>query len=170
MLLFKNGALSEDQWRHLADGEDAPPSGHCILPLEWWQAERNVFQGSNVPVGISIAPGTNLDEIAADIPRLALIALPFPKFGDGRAFSMAVLLRERYGFTGELRATGDVLTDQLQLMMRCGFDAFEISNPHTQNAIREGRIAAFSHHYQAALGRENAAGSRPWLRRSAPGS
>lgn len=164
-LLYKNGAFIEDRWTTIATGEGLPPAGHIILPLDWWQAERDAFSGSNVPLGLRIEPGTPLDCFAEDVPRFALIALVFPKFQDGRAFSMAQLLRERLGFEGELRAVGDVLFDELQLMARCGFDAFEISDPATERLLRAGHRDALTHFYQPAALREIPAGTRPWLRR-----
>lgn len=163
--LYKNGAFVEDRWTNIATGEGVPPAGHIILPLDWWQAERDAFAGSNVPLGLRIEPGTTLDCFADDVQRFSLIALAFPKFQDGRAYSMAQLLRERLGFTGELRAVGDVLFDELQLMARCGFDAFEISDPATLRLLREGRRDTLEHFYQPATGREVPAGTRPWLRR-----
>lgn len=167
MALYKNGSFVADSWRHVQEGEGVPPSGHVILPLEWWQAERAVFEGSNVPVGVLIEPGTPVTEYAADIPRFSVIALSFPKYADGRHFSTAQLLRARYGFTGELRATGEVLLDQIQMMARCGFDAFEINHAATEHRLREGDAIWFSRFYQPSVLNEPPAGTRPWLRRSA---
>ena len=148
MALFKNGEFIEDRWRYLPDGEAAPVSGHVIFPLDWWLEERQAFDGSNVPLGVRIEPGAKLDEIASDIKRFSVIALSFPKFGDGRAFSLARLLRGRLGYKGELRAVGEVLSDQIQLMRRCGFDAFEISEAATETILRQGREPGVSHFYQ----------------------
>ena len=114
--------------------------------------------------------GASIDDIASDIMRFSVIALVFPKFGDGRAFSTARLLRERYNYSGELRAVGEVLTDQIQLMQRCGFDAFEISDPRTEKAIREGRTDTMRHFYQPGLASEVRPAGRPWLRRPRDGS
>ena len=168
MALYKNGAFVADPWRQVVDGEAVPASGHVVLSLEWWQAERQAYDGSNVPLGLRVEPGVAIDEFAADIPRFSLIALDFPKFGDGRAFSMAKLLRERHGFKGELRAVGEVLIDQIQPMQRCGFDAFEISDPVTEKALRDGQAPGVAHFYQPSLGREAPAGTRPWTRRLIP--
>ncbi len=165
MPLFRNGSFVTDAWRHVAAGEDPPPSGHVILPLEWWQAERAVFEGSNTPLGLKIEPGTSIEEFADELPRFSLIALVFPKFGDGRHFSTAQLLRTRYGFSGELRATGEVLIDQMQMMERCGFNSFEINNPATEKALRENSYTRYTHFYQPGLAPEAPAGTRPWLRR-----
>lgn len=166
MTLYKNGAFTADPWRHVLDGEDLPPSGHVIIPLDWWKAERQVYEGSNAPIGVLIEPGVPIEDYAEDIGRFSLIALAFPKFGDGRHFSTAQLLRARHGFAGEIRAVGDVLFDQLQLMARCGFDAFEISDAATEKKLRAGARAPFTHFYQPARLVEPRAGTRPWLRRS----
>ena len=164
-LLYKNGAFIEDRWTTIATGEGLPPAGHIILPLDWWHAERDAFSGSNVPLGLRIEPGTPLDCFAEDVQRFALIALVLPKFQDGRAYSTARLLRERLGFEGELRAVGDILFDELQLLARCGFDAFEISDPATERLLRAGRRDALTHFYQPSGEQEVPAGTRPWLRR-----
>jgi phosphoadenosine phosphosulfate reductase len=165
MALWKNGAFVADAWRTIAEGEDIPPSGHVIVPLDWWRQERAAFEGSNAAFGVVVQPGTPLESFAADIHRFAVIALAFPKFGDGRAFSMARLLRERYGFTGELRAVGDVLIDQIQMMERCGFDTFEIGDPVTERLLRERGAPTYALFYQPGAGAEAAAGARPWARR-----
>ncbi len=165
MALYKNGCFIADSWRPIADGEGAPAAGLVIFSLDWWKAERQAFEGSNVPLGLRVEPGAKIEEFAADIARFAVISLGFPKFGDGRAFSMAVLLRERHGYKKELRAVGEVLVDQIQPMLRCGFDAFEITDPATEKAMREKRIPGVAHFYQPAFGAEAPAGKRPWARR-----
>jgi uncharacterized protein (DUF934 family) len=166
MALFKNGAFVNDAWREIAEGDDAPPAGHVILPLDWWLAEREAFSGSNAPLGLRIEPGAPIEAYAQDIHRFAVIALAFPKFGDGRAFSTARLLRERYGYRGELRAVGDVLIDHIQMMERCGFDAFDIRDPVTERLLCERGAPAYQRFYQPGAGREQGAGSRPWARRA----
>jgi phosphoadenosine phosphosulfate reductase len=165
MTLYKNGAFIDDPWRHIRDGEAPSAAGHVIFPLEWWQVEKQTFEGSNVALGLRLEPGERLDEVLAELPRFQLIALAFPKFGDGRAFSTATLLRERHGFKGELRAVGEVLLDQIQPMLRCGFDAFEINDPFTEKHLREGRVPGVAHFYQPGLGAETKVGARPWTRR-----
>jgi phosphoadenosine phosphosulfate reductase len=103
--------------------------------------------------------------MAADLPRFDLIALDFPKFSDGRAFSTARLLREKFGYAGELRAVGNVLSDQIPLMRRVGFDSFEVTHGPTRRALIEGRLVEVILHYQPASPTESPAGIRPWLRR-----
>ncbi len=103
---------------------------------------------SNVALGVILDPDDPLDEIIPDLQHLKMIVLNFPKFTDGRAYSTAQLLRGRLGFKGELRAVGDVLFDQLQLMQRCGFTAFEITHEPTIRLLEAGRhsglVSSFS--------------------------
>ena len=99
------------------------------------------------------------------LTRLQLIALVFPKFSDGRSYSAARLLRERFGYKGEMRATGDVLADQIPLMRRCGIDSFEVQHAPTRRALVEGRSRKCATIYQPIPnGTEVPAGTRPWLR------
>jgi phosphoadenosine phosphosulfate reductase len=166
-MLWKNGSFVDDPWRTIAEGEDPPPAGHIILPLDWWLQERDAFASSNAPIGLRIEPGTSIESFAQDLGRVSLIALAFPKFGDGRGFSTAALLRERYGFRGEIRAVGDVLLDQMQMMERCGFDAFEIKDPTVQRLLAERGAPAYARFYQPGAGAEAQTGPRPWARRRA---
>lgn len=166
MPLYRNGAFVDDPWRHVAEGEDICPAGHVIVPLDWWMAEREAFLGSHAPIGVLVEPGTAVEALVEDLAHFSLIALDFPKFGDGRAFSTAALLRSRYGFKGELRAVGEVLFDQIQFMQRSGFDTFEITDAVTERALRAGKKPGVAHFYQPS--RDDAevpAGTRPWLRR-----
>jgi phosphoadenosine phosphosulfate reductase len=137
------------------------------VPRKAWLAEQERLANRNAPLGLLIAPGEPLDDIAADLGRFALIALSFPKFTDGRAYSIARLLREKHGFAGELRAVGNVLSDQIPLMRRVGFDSFEVTHAPTRRALAEGSIPEVKLYYQPTGLAEPAAGARPWLRSSA---
>ena len=138
MPLLKSGAIVADAWRHMPAGEALPPTGAIVVPFERWTAERETLLGRNTPLGVRLPNTRRVAELAPDLGRIELIVLEFPKFVDGRAYTQARQLRERYGYRGELRATGDVLRDQLQFMHRCGFDAFEIADP---NAVEIWRAA-----------------------------
>jgi uncharacterized protein (DUF934 family) len=164
--IWRDGAFHADAWTEL-DGEAALPEGPVILPKQRWLDQREELAGRNSPLGLLIAPGEALDDIAADLPRFALIALAFPKFTDGRAFSLARLLREKHGFSGELRAVGSVLSDQLQSMRRVGFDSFEVTHAATRRALAEGRIPEVHLYYQPTGTDASPDGTRPWLRRRA---
>ena len=104
----------------------------------------------------------------AGLDGIACVKVAFPKFTDGRGYSMGWLLRARLGYAGELRAVGDVLYDEMQLMRRCGFDAFEIVDEQTLALLRDGRrLETIRRFYQPGLESEVPAGTRPWARRSA---
>ena len=162
--IWRDGAFHRDAWSRAADA-GALPEGPAILSRKRWFAERGQLADRNAPLGLHLAAGEPVDDLAADLPRFALIALEFPKFSDGRAFSTARLLREKHGFTAELRAVGNVLSDQIPFMRRVGFDAFEVTHGPTRRALIEGRIAEVVLHYQPAGADEPPAGTRPWLRR-----
>ena len=168
MRLYKNGAFVEDSWRAVAD--EGPIDGPSILSLKRWTELRDTGDGSNAPIGVKLEAGEPVDAILPDLDRLSLVALAFPKWADGRSFSKASMLRGQYGFKGEIRAVGDVLWDQLQLMRRCGFDAFEIDNEPTIRALESGKKPFMDEFYQPGLEAEAPADPRrPWLRRAARG-
>ena len=159
--LFDGTRFVADPWRSLQDGEEMPAAGHVILTLEQWRTLGPI--SADVPVGLALGPATSLDSLD-DIARFAVLALAFPKFSDGRAYSLGHRLRTTFGYRGELRASGDVLFDQLQLMMRCGFDTFEISDPVTRALLEEGRRPDVPRFYQPGFGAEVPASTRPWAR------
>jgi uncharacterized protein (DUF934 family) len=164
--VWRDGTFRRDSWVR-AEADAALPDGPVILAKKRWLAEREQLAHRNAPLGLLIEAGETVDDIAADLPRFALIALSFPKFRDGRAFSTARLLREKHGYQGELRAVGNVLSDLIPFMRRVGFDAFEVAHAPTRRALAEGRIPEVTLHYQpAAPGEPPAAGPRPWLRQS----
>jgi uncharacterized protein (DUF934 family) len=165
MTFYKDGAFATDSWRRLGESEDVPQDGGVVLTMDQWQKHKAVQQTANIPLGLLLQPGLLVDQLGIDFSRFSLIVLEFPKYTDGRAYSMARQLRDDQHFTGELRATGDVLFDQLQLMERSGFDAFEITDASTIKLLEDGRQASMTHFYQPALGREIPAGTRPWARR-----
>ncbi|HEX5691843.1 MAG TPA: DUF934 domain-containing protein [Roseiflexaceae bacterium] len=147
MPLIKHGSLAADPWLFL-DGEEAlPASGAVAVSFPRWQVERERLAGRNAPLGLHIDNNQPVEELAGEVERFALIALNFPKFNDGRAYSQARILRERLGYRGELRARGRVLRDQLLFMHRCGFDAFEVAN---DDAVQSwaAAIAEYSVFYQ----------------------
>jgi uncharacterized protein (DUF934 family) len=126
MPLIKDGEVTDDPWLRLADEEPPEAGTPVIVSLERWQAERETLQGRNAPVGLWLRSDQSPAEVADDLEYFDVVALEFPKFSDGRAFSYARLLRERYGYQGEVRAVGEVLRDLLLYMHRCGFDAYQI--------------------------------------------
>jgi uncharacterized protein (DUF934 family) len=167
MALYRGGKFENDLWQRIAAVDGLPSEGHVLLNLEGWRAFAASAQPSNVAFGLLLEPGQDLQAIAGDLPRISLVAINFPKFADGRGYSMARLLRDRYKFVGELRATGDVLFDQLQFLARCGFESFEIADPATLKLLEAGRRPVMTHFYQPAEGTEITDGSSPWRRRPA---
>jgi uncharacterized protein (DUF934 family) len=127
MPLIKDGRVAEDPWLRLDDDARPEPGAAVIVSLERWQAGREALAGRNAPLGLWLRSDQSPAEVAEDLEHFDLIALEFPKFNDGRAFSYGRLLRERYGFTGEVRAVGEVLQDQLLFMHRCGFNALAVA-------------------------------------------
>ena len=125
MPLIKHRQVVADTWQHVDDDAPIPADGGAIVSLKRWQAERETLISRNTPLGVRLDSDQSPQDIAGDLDRLDLVALDFPQYRDGRGYSSARLLRERHGFTGELRAVGNILRDQLAFMARCGFDAFE---------------------------------------------
>jgi len=152
-LLIKDRAVIEDRWTLLRDAAslaDVPIGAPVIVPLALWQAEHDVLAGRNA-VGVWLKPSDDPDALAGDVGQLPLIAIDFPKFVDGRGYSSARLLREKYRFGGELRAVGDVLRDQLYYMRQCGFDAFAVRADRIADAV--GGLDDFSDNYQSTVER-----------------
>jgi uncharacterized protein (DUF934 family) len=156
--LIKGGAVSADRWTLLRDGEAALPSSPVIVPLATWLATRDELRKRN-DVGVWLAPTDDPSLLAGDVATLPVIAVDFPKFADGRGYSIGRLLRERLAFKGELRAVGDVGRDQLYYLHQVGFDAFLLRDgKDAQDALAS--LHDFTDGYQATNRRT------PWFRRS----
>lgn len=167
LTLFKDGEFKTDPWRLWADGDAASDVRYTHVPVTVFLEHRDAFLASPHPLGLQVNPGDKVDDIAADLARFSSIAIHFPAFTDGRGYSSARLLRERYGYQGELRAVGDVLADQIPFMRRCGIDAFVINNVATRKAIEADDLEELKLYYQpVGVGREVPVGTRPFLRRS----
>lgn len=149
MPLLKDGRLVEDPWRVVDDAALLPTSEPAIVSFARFQAERETLLARGATLGVTLRNTDPVDALAGVLDRLELIVLAFPKFSDGRAYSQARSLRERLGFTGELRATGDVLVDQALFMRRCGFDAYEIADAAKAPRFIEA-FKTFSVFYQPA--------------------
>lgn len=151
LIRFAEGraAWADDSFVHVEDGAPIPAAGGVILSLQRFQAEGEELLASGRSVGVRVKSDEQVEALAYDLPRLAVVALDFPKFRDGRAFSSAVLLRERYGYVGEVRAVGEVLREQANYMLRCGFNAFEPADGATP-ADFDKAAHLFRHVYQAA--------------------
>ncbi len=128
--LIKSGAYAQDSFVPVAD-DAALPDGAVIVSLARFQKDRDALLARNTPVGVKLQSHENPELLGADIHHFSLIALDFPKFRDGRAFSWARMLRTRLGFNGEIRAVGDFLYDQVNYQHRVGFDAWEVPDHFT---------------------------------------
>jgi uncharacterized protein (DUF934 family) len=139
-----------DPWRTLG-GDDGPhvsitPEPHRLLTLAQWHSVRATWP-ADVPVGVTVPNDSDIEDLEADLPRLALVALQFPKWTDGRAYSQARLLRVRLRYAGEVRATGEVLADMLPLLRRTGFDAVLLRADQSEDVARRA-LGFFPGHYQ----------------------
>jgi len=152
--LIKERRIVADSWRLLergAKGElpEAPVRGDVIVPLGLWLARREDLLAYPGRLGVWLDANEEPEAIAGDLQRFALVAVNFPKFADGRAYSIARLLRERYGYEGELRAIGDVLHDHLHFMKQSGFDAFLLrEDQDAREAV--SALDTFSEGYQTS--------------------
>ena len=149
MPLIKNGTFAEDEWVQVADDADMPADGPALISLARWSEEKETLTGRNAPLAVMLDAGDAPEAIADDLDRFAMIAVNFPAYKDGRGFSYASLLRQRYGYEGEIRATGEVLRDQWSLMARCGFDAYDVADGVTLESFNEA-LGEFTHVYQPA--------------------
>jgi uncharacterized protein (DUF934 family) len=126
MPLIKDGKFVADRFIFIPDGQAFPEDGGVMVTLARFQSEGENLLAHHGPVAVRLAAGENPEVLKDDLPKLAAIALEFPVFKDGRAFSWARMLRERFGYKGEIRAVGHFLYDQLAFMLRVGFDAFDV--------------------------------------------
>lgn len=150
--IIKNEQIIDESW-HLLDKdaslEGLPNSDDLIVPLALWREHAHALKARDGGLGVWLDADEAVEDIADDLAHFQVVALNFPVFTDGRHYSSARLLRERYGYKGEVRAIGDVLRDQLFYMRRCGFDAFAIRADRDPNDALES-LRDFSVTYQAA--------------------
>lgn len=157
--IIKNKAVVADDWSVLRLTENdtpetvAVPEGKVIVPLKVWQAQRAALEG-RAELGVWIGSSERPEELKADLGRFQVVAVDFPKFADGRGYSLAYNLRARIGYTGELRAIGDVLRDQLFLMQRVGFDAFAVREDKDIHDALKG-LSDFSEVYSNSWDRKS---------------
>jgi phosphoadenosine phosphosulfate reductase len=149
MPLIKDGHRTEDVWVRIADEASLPDSAPVIVSLDRWSREREALVSRNGPVGVSLRSDQSPVAIAADLDRLGAVALEFPVFRDGRPFSYARLLRDRFGYMGEIRAFGHILRDQFLYLDRCGVNAVEVKDDKLA-AEWERAMDEFSVWYQPA--------------------
>jgi uncharacterized protein (DUF934 family) len=162
MPLVKQGRITTDPFVHVLDGAELPDDGAILIAAARFLVDPEAVLKRAGKVGVIWPNSRDLDDLVPYLDRLAAVALVFPSFRDGRAYSQARLLRERHGYDGELRATGQVLRDQFVFMLRAGFDAFEVKKDADAEAFAEtvkrysvfyqptgdGRVAAFNRRMQ----------------------
>jgi uncharacterized protein (DUF934 family) len=169
MPLWRREGFAKDQWITLSDEAPAPGGGAIVVSLKRWLAERETLSLREAPVGVALEAGADAQAHLAELANRPLVALAFAKFADGRSFSYARLMRDRHGFRGELRAVGDVLIDEIPLMLRCGFDSFEVTNAPTLRALEAGHLPGPPIHYQPSSAEdETPDGGPPWRRVTTP--
>lgn len=137
MPLVKGGRIVTDNFTRVEDGAPLPNEGAVLVPAGRFLADVQELTQRNAPVGVVWPNDRNIAELAPYLDKIALVALVFPTFKDGRAYSQARLLRERYGYRGELRATGQVLRDQFVFLLRAGFDALDVVKESDALAFEE---------------------------------
>ena len=166
MPLVKQGRITTDPFVHVVDGAELPGDGAILIPAARFLEDPEGVLKRAGKVGVIWPNNRDLDDLVPYLDRLAAVALVFPSFRDGRAYSQARLLRERHGYDGEMRATGQVLRDQFVFMSRAGFDAFEVKKDADADAFAE-TVKRYSVFYQpTGDGRVTALNRRMQLRHS----
>src|SRR5712692_8515446 len=166
MPLVKDAKISSDDFVRISDDAEIPADGAVLISATRFLEHAHALSQRGAPTGVIWPNNRAVDELVPYLDQLAAIALVFPSFRDGRAYSQARLLRERHGYRGELRATGQVLRDQFVFMLRAGFDAFEVKKQSDAEAFDEA-VRRYSVFYQpTGDGRVTALHRRMQLRHS----
>lgn len=137
--IIRDRQVVEDHWQHIPAGSPVPPTGDVIVTLADFLADTPSLLARSGRLGVRVEPGEGIPELVAHLPAIALVAINFPTFFDGRGLSYARELRERHHYAGEIRAIGDVMRDVMFGMHRCGFNAFELPEGRSP----EGALPAF---------------------------
>lgn len=151
--LLDHGVLTDDRWQLIenqAQLSDLAPDQGVLVPLSIWDDRNDMLAEHTGPVGLWLDVDTDTDELTPSLRDATLVGIRFPAFNDGRGLSLAVLLRTRLGFSGELRAVGDVHEDVIHYMDRCGFDSFSLADERNLETARCATIAP-SEHYQGSV-------------------
>jgi uncharacterized protein (DUF934 family) len=155
------GFVSDDPWVIETDESKAGSNQRAILGLAAFIAAAEAGESG---LGVLVNPGDDVTALQPFLDHIALVAVAFPAFNDGRAFSHASLLRTRLSYGGEIRAVGDVLIDQVPLMLRCGIDSFAVTNATALKRLGEGRLPGIDQHYQPTARASGDAKSYSWRR------
>ena len=163
--VIKKDQIMDDDWQRIDEGAnpDSYPDGDILISLTAWKEHRATLLERNGKVAVYLKGEEDPADLVPDLDHFEMIALDFPVFKDGRSYSNARLLRERYGFGGELRAVGDVLRDQIYFMQRCGIDSYQVRADKDIEDAMNG-FKDFSVTYQTATD-----GTLPVYKRRNPG-
>lgn len=164
MRIIRDRRISESRWQHVPEGtltfdEATKLPDAAVVALADWRVHRVALLNRGANVGVRLGAADTVDEIARDLDAIGLVALGFESFSEGRPYTQARLLRERYGYRGEIRAVGDVSRDRLAFMERCGFDAFELGEQRDLDEALSA-FAEISDVYQPAADRRAVIASR----------
>ncbi|RCS24860.1 DUF934 domain-containing protein [Phyllobacterium salinisoli] len=163
--LWGREGFRDDPYIEAESLEVAGDAPDVILPLAAWLGlDDEVRRTSNRRIGVSVAPGEDIGPLLEKLDTIPLIALQFPAFNDGRSYSKAELLKGRHGFSGELRAVGDVLIDQVVFMLRAGFDTLQVTNPVALERLNARDLHDTPGYYQPGRGSAQANGTFSWRR------
>ncbi len=162
----ESGFVENDPWVIETDEVKASGDQKPLLTLDELIAKAD--ESTDVGLGVVIKPADDVLKLEPYLYRLEIVAVAFPAFNDGRAFSHASLLRQRLGYTNELRAVGDVLIDQVPLMLRVGIDSFAVTNETAIRRLSEKRLPSIPHHYQPAVRDAEAGKGYSWRRQAKP--
>jgi uncharacterized protein (DUF934 family) len=160
----ESGFVTDDPWVVETEETKAGSNEQAILGLGDFLAK--VSETDEAGLGVLINPADDVRKLEGHLDRIGLVAVAFPAFNDGRAFSHASLLRARLGFKGEVRAVGDVLIDQIPLMLRCGIDSFAVTNGTALRRLAENRLPGIDNHYQPTARPAEGVGSYSWRRQA----
>ena len=152
--VLKDNRLIDDSWTLLTEDSESLPSGDILLSYSQWQTFSDQLDSHDGSVGVIIEGNADIEDIIEPLLKLPLIAINFPKFADGRAFSSARLIRERYEYTGEIRAVGGFIRDQLYYLSRCGFNAFKFDDSVDLTESAKS-LEDFSEAYQVSVDQES---------------
>ena len=166
--VYSDGKFQEEAWIELEADAELPGAGDLVLPLGRYLENRESLAGHDGKIAVKVVPGDEVEQLQPFLQDLPLILVEFPSFADGRGFSAARDLREHLNYTGNIRAAGKYILDQVPLARRCGVSSFEISKPEVLKALKAGEWPEVTKYLQPAFGaiEEVPSGTRPWAHRS----
>jgi len=165
--IYKDGEFVEESWAPSDAETGAAVAGDALVPLKLFLADPDIYLGRDGRTAVVVEAGDDVERLEPYLDRLALVAVDFPSFADGRSFSAARVLREQVGYKGDIRAVGKYILDQVPLARRCGVSSFEISKPEVLKALKAGEWPEVTKYLQpVGTVDEIPEGTRPWARRS----